>query len=117
MAFQVLDDILDIWGDPALTGKEAGIDIRQRKKSLPVLYGLARSPALQNLYTSGNPFGEDDIRQIIELLDQVGARDYAAGLARWYSDETLLHLEAATPRGQAGAALHELTHQLLNRDH
>ena len=40
-AFQLRDDVLGIWGDEAVTGKSAASDILSKKKSLPVLYGLA----------------------------------------------------------------------------
>ena len=33
LAFQAVDDLLGIWGDPGQTGKPAGSDLRQRKKS------------------------------------------------------------------------------------
>lgn len=41
LAFQAVDDLLGIWGDPATTGKPAGNDLRQRKKSMPVVAALA----------------------------------------------------------------------------
>ncbi len=41
VAFQAVDDLLGIWGDPARTGKPAGNDIRQRKKSMPIVAALA----------------------------------------------------------------------------
>jgi geranylgeranyl diphosphate synthase, type I len=41
LAFQAVDDLLGIWGDPATTGKPAGNDLRQRKKSMPVVSALA----------------------------------------------------------------------------
>lgn len=116
MAFQVRDDILDIWGDPSLTGKEAAIDIRQRKKSLPVLYGLERSAALRDLYASPAPFDDAQVQQAVSLLGEAGARDYAESLAERYSDETLEHLDAAQPQGEAGQALYALVDRLLHRD-
>ena len=116
MAFQVMDDILDIWGDPSVTGKEAAIDIRQRKKSLPVLHALAHSPELQELYSMAEPFDEATVSRVIRLLDQTGAREYAEETARRYSEETLACLEAVGPEGEAGQALFELTDRLLHRD-
>ncbi|MGH9121044.1 MAG: polyprenyl synthetase family protein, partial [Acidimicrobiales bacterium] len=40
LAFQAVDDLLGIWGDPDRTGKPAGSDLRQRKKTLPVVSAL-----------------------------------------------------------------------------
>lgn len=117
LAFQVIDDILDIWGDPALTGKESAVDIRQRKKTLPVLYGLARSEELRHLYASPQPFTDGQVDQAVALLDEAGARTYAENLARRYTDETLESLTAASPAGPAAEALHQLVYQLLKRDH
>jgi geranylgeranyl diphosphate synthase type I len=41
VAFQAVDDLLGIWGDPGTTGKPAGNDIRMRKKSMPIVAALA----------------------------------------------------------------------------
>ncbi|WP_461030430.1 polyprenyl synthetase family protein, partial [Streptomyces sparsus] len=41
LAFQAVDDLLGIWGDPQATGKQTWSDLRQRKKSLPVVAALA----------------------------------------------------------------------------
>ena len=40
LAFQLVDDLLGIWGDSELTGKPVGSDLRARKKSLPIAYAL-----------------------------------------------------------------------------
>lgn len=116
LAFQVQDDILDIWGDPALTGKQAASDIYQRKKSLPVLYGLARSPELGQLYASPEPFDAPAVTKAKTLLEKAGALDYARGLVEDYSGAALAALEAASPSGEAGEALVGLVDVLLRRD-
>jgi geranylgeranyl diphosphate synthase type I len=54
LAFQAVDDLLGIWGDPARTGKPAGSDLRQRKKSMPVVAALA----------AGGPLA-DELRELI----------------------------------------------------
>jgi geranylgeranyl diphosphate synthase type I len=40
LAFQLVDDLLGIWGDPAVTGKPVLADLRERKKSLPVTWAV-----------------------------------------------------------------------------
>lgn len=46
LAFQITDDILDIEGDPAKTGKPVGSDTKNQKATFPAVYGLERSKAL-----------------------------------------------------------------------
>jgi geranylgeranyl diphosphate synthase type I len=41
LAFQAVDDLLGIWGEPGVTGKPAWSDLRQRKKSVPVAHALS----------------------------------------------------------------------------
>lgn len=122
LAFQVKDDILGIWGDEGRTGKSAATDIVTRKKTLPVVYGLSQSRQLQRLYQAGDGFDSGDggqqevVARVVQLLDQSGARDFAAARAAAYSQEALDHLTAAAPRGAAATALYELAQMLLNRD-
>lgn len=116
IAFQIEDDMLDIWGAPELTGKQAAVDIVQRKKSLPVLYGLERSENLRESYASPDAFSKKDVKNIIGELEAVGARDFAVEQAQKYSSLTIQHLEAADPDPEYGPALLELVQQLLRRD-
>src|SRR6202030_3550017 len=46
LAFQIVDDILDVEGDPASLGKTAGKDAAGAKPTYPALFGLERSRAL-----------------------------------------------------------------------
>lgn len=116
VAFQVMDDVLDIWGDPSVTGKATAYDIRQRKKSLPVLYGLACNAELRDLYAHSDAFDEATVLHAIALLDAVGARQYAEDIALLYSERTLAHLKAAAPQGDARRALFETVERLLHRE-
>jgi len=103
MSFQIEDDILGIWGDEALTGKPTASDIRQHKKSLPLVYtaGLLREAGqeatlarLRDIY-NGPAVSEDDIADVLAIFDAASARDYCADLAREYQVKALGHLDEA----------------------
>jgi geranylgeranyl diphosphate synthase type I len=115
LAFQVIDDILGIWGDEALTGKSAATDITTKKKTLPILYGLAHSTALAELYEQ--EVDEGFVATAVALLNQSGARDYARDKAAAYSQSALDHLAAAQTNGPAAVALRQLADKLLQRDY
>ncbi len=111
LAFQIQDDLLGIWGDPEVTGKPAGNDLRKRKKSLPVAYGLERSEDLRRRYAQA----EVDVAAVMAELERVGARDYAEQVAGQYYREALAALEATRHDNEARRALRELADSLLNR--
>ncbi|MEV0701934.1 polyprenyl synthetase family protein [Saccharopolyspora sp. NPDC050389] len=80
LAFQCTDDVLGIWGDPAVTGKPVFGDLREGKKTLPVIAALATdTPArarLAPLLTEGL---RDDagLRLAAELVEEAGGRKFA----------------------------------------
>lgn len=115
LAFQVLDDVLGIWGDEHLTGKSVATDIATRKKTLPVLYGLSRNSALRELYAGAGDDG-DFVRRAVALLDESGAQAYAAGEAEGYTAAAVANLAAAQPVEPAATALRQLTAMLLRRN-
>ncbi|MFI7244041.1 polyprenyl synthetase family protein [Streptomyces qinglanensis] len=80
-AFQLTDDVLGIWGDPAVTGKPVHSDLRARKKSLPVSHALQQGGThgvelATWLSAPGEP-GEEELRRAAELIDGAGGRDWA----------------------------------------
>jgi geranylgeranyl diphosphate synthase type I len=77
LAFQVQDDYLGIWGDPNITGKSNINDIVRKKKTLPVLFGLASEEAvsLRNAYAQPE-MDSLAVTRVIESLERCGARDY-----------------------------------------
>ena len=88
MAFQVQDDVLGTWGDPAVTGKPVADDIRSRKKSFPVVYALGALGArgagrLRDLYAQAT-LSEADVDEALAALDEAGAREASrAAATRW----------------------------------
>lgn len=79
LAFQLIDDLIGIWGDPARTGKPAGADLASHKKSLPVVAALTSgTPAaaeLAELYRG--PMSPAAVRLAAEAVDRAGGRDWA----------------------------------------
>ena len=91
LAFQLEDDLLGIWGDPAVTGKPALADLRARKKSLPVAAALATGgPAARLRDWLATPAPPPDrtvddlaeLREIAGLVEEAGGRAWAAAEAR-----------------------------------
>ncbi len=111
LAFQAHDDVLGIWGDETTVGKSTVSDILTRKKTMPVVYGLARSSALRDLYACP----QLDVQQAVDLLEAAGARDYAVAAVDRYSEAAMAHLEKADPAEPAGDALRKLTTRLVKR--
>ncbi|GAA3081416.1 (2E,6E)-farnesyl diphosphate synthase [Pseudonocardia yunnanensis] len=84
-AFQLVDDLLGIWGDPTVTGKPVLSDLRSRKKSLPVTYAVHHGGAAGvelACWLAGSSDDEKDLRRAAALVETGGGRDWAAAEAR-----------------------------------
>lgn len=115
LAFQIQDDILGIWGDPAVTGKPVGSDLIRRKKTLPILYGLAHSEALRALLDSAT-LTPADVEGATRELEAVGSRKICQDRAEEHTRQALAALDAAALRGDAALALRQLALSLLGRE-
>jgi geranylgeranyl diphosphate synthase type I len=118
MGFQILDDILGIWGDAETTGKPAN-DLRRCKKTLPSLYALSRADEadrapLRHLFSSVEP-AESDAAAALAALDRTGARRHCEQMVARYSATARGQL-AVLPESDARAALEALVDQLETRD-
>jgi len=76
VAFQAVDDLLGIWGRPEVTGKPVASDLRQRKKTFPIVAAL-RSPhpaaaRLRALLADGPTEGE--LEEAARLVEEAGGR-------------------------------------------
>jgi geranylgeranyl diphosphate synthase, type I len=114
LAFQVYDDYLGIWGEPALTGKSTASDLVSGKKSLPVLYGLGKQGTFAERWHQG-PIPPEAVGTLAAQLAIEGALEYVQSIASEYTGKAISSLDQANPLGEAGNALRELTNQLLNR--
>ena len=100
LAFQVVDDLLGIWGRPEVTGKPAWSDLRQRKKTVPVVLALSGGGAaaghLAGLLAGERPWTEEELELAARLVDEAGGRALAAAEAERQLNLALRHLDAAS---------------------
>ena len=99
MAFQVRDDVLGVWGDVAETGKPVGADLREGKKSYPVVVALERSTAEQRADLRAALAGAasgGDVARACALLEGLGAREEGERAARSHAESAIASLDAVT---------------------
>ncbi len=120
MAFQVQDDLLDIWGEPALTGKPQAADLVQRKLSLPVIHALEHAaPAdratFEQIYRQST-VEADDLPILLAILARTASEQAVAALADRYHREAEQALAMIKPvNEEAFQQLKQFTATLLRR--
>ena len=119
MAFQLVDDVLGIWGDPAVTGKPVLSDLRSKKKSLPVTYVLGRAdePAreLARWLTEPGPPSESELPRIAELIEDADGRAWAIAEAEREVESAVNAVHSVALIEPARAELIALTSFLTSR--
>jgi geranylgeranyl diphosphate synthase type I len=116
LAFQMIDDILGIWGDAEATGKPTATDIRDRKMTLPVIHALrdgAQGSKLAELYGRENQI--NDVNLIVEILDHTQARSHVEHIAKEQQAAALAALDAACPQPPAAQCLRDLAMSVITR--
>ncbi len=115
-AFQIVDDLLDVTGDPAEVGKSLGRDLANGTLTLPIIHCLAKAqPAVAaELRDAVRGAASPSRSQLRAWLDQTGSVEYALTAARRFVFEALGHLEAVPP-SDARQSLTALTEFILQR--
>jgi geranylgeranyl diphosphate synthase type I len=117
LAFQVVDDILGIWGDPAVTGKSAASDILSKKKSLPAILGMHHAQfgkrlreiyALPQLQTA-------HVAEVLELLDAAQVRQQVERQADTLTANALAALHSTQIKNRAMDQLRGIAETMTRR--
>ncbi len=119
IAFQIADDILGIVGDPKVTGKPVGNDIRNGKKTILVLSALERMDSGSRekfLRVFGNPGSSDDeVMEAIDIIVSTGAiEDSREFMKRLYNDS--INALRNLPESEARSYLMEMARFIIYRD-
>lgn len=101
MAFQIRDDVLDYIGRKSITGKPKGLDLSEKKLTLPLIHSLSKAPqreAKQILRIVKNGARSKSFRTIVQFAQRYGGIEFATEKAGFYSKlarETLLDLDSS----------------------
>ncbi|MCL8015319.1 family 2 encapsulin nanocompartment cargo protein polyprenyl transferase [Streptomyces sp. AS02] len=120
LAFQLIDDVIGIWGDPSHTGKPAGADLAARKKSLPVVAALTSGgPAAAELAALYEvPYdGEDEegVARTALAVERAGGRDWAQAQAADRMARAMQELARAVPDPEEAGGLLSLAEFVTRR--
>ncbi len=118
-AFQLRDDILGVFGDPAETGKPAGDDLREGKRTVLIAIAVERStPAQASVIRRhlGDP-GLDarGVEALREIISATGALDYTENLIGELLDASLASLHTTELDQQAHEVLEGLAYAATRR--
>jgi geranylgeranyl diphosphate synthase type I len=118
LAFQFVDDLLGIWGDRSVTGKPVYSDLRNRKKSLPVVAalnsGTSAGASLALLYHRESPLSDEELVGAAELVELAGGRAWSQSRADSLFEEALGYLASVSSVVDELAGLARLA---VRRDH
>src|SRR3972149_4995217 len=121
VAFQIRDDMLGGWGAENRTGKLPAADIRNRKKSLPVVYALARADGataaeLRRIYLQPQ-LSDAEVSIVLGALESVRAQAYCRAAAEGRGGGGRGGVARADRKPDAAAELRQVADFLLERDY
>lgn len=125
LAFQLRDDLLGVFGDPAVTGKPAGDDLREGKRTLLVSLGLQQAERLGRDSAAARlraAIGQHDLDEpgvdaVRELLVELGAVDAVESRIAELRDQALATLRATPVAEPAASELARLAVVATRRNH
>ncbi len=121
IAFQLRDDILDVYGDTKKFGKKIGADIIANKKTYLLLKALELADEqsrkkLNTLISANQADNEQKIAEVIKLFDELGIREKAETRSREYYNKGIQALNLVSVEDSGKKALRDLTLQLMERE-
>ncbi|MCC2548644.1 polyprenyl synthetase family protein [Hymenobacter sp. BT175] len=117
MAFQIKDDLFDFGTDEI--GKPVGIDIKEKKMTLPLIYALQQADWLTKrrmiFNVKNNDGRRDRVQAVIDFVKKSGGLDYAIQSMKSYRDEALRLLHTF-PESAARTSLEQLINYTIERE-
>ena len=114
MAFQIIDDILDLVGDPNTVGKTLGTDLMNRKPTLPIIHCLEQLEDDQKADLLQIVSDPKKLPDVIEILNSTKSIEHARQVARSHI-ESAAGFASSLGAGSAAKALLEIAQFVLKR--
>ena len=118
LAFQIRDDLLDYIGRKSITGKPTGLDLSEKKLTLPLIHALRQAPQREGKEILGlirNGGKNMKLRRVIEFVTAHGGLDYAGERAAHFARAAQIQLEPFPP-SPSKAALSAFADFVITRD-
>lgn len=121
LAFQLQDDLLDVYGDPKVFGKAIGGDITSNKKTYMLINAILRAnneqrEELIKWITTDNFDKEEKIKAVTKLYNKIGIRQLCEKKINDYFAEALTYLEKVNVPEEKKTALQRFTDQMMHRE-
>ena len=121
IAFQLKDDLLDVYADSALFGKKKGIDIQDNKKTYLYLKALedaneAQRKELLTLFSTEQLDFNDKLAKVVHIYEALSIQEKTAALMQEYVQEALLKLDKISIPSEKKEELKKMTLQLCERE-
>ena len=117
MAFQIVDDILDVQGNPGEIGKPVGNDLLQGTITLPAIMLMERYPhdnPIETFFRAGGNGGDDSLKKAVEMIQNSGIIEACYEVSREYCVRAIEAIDGF-PRNDAHLSLTELTRYVMER--
>ncbi len=116
IAYQLVDDLLGVFGTEAETGKTTVGDLREGKRTVLIAYASAADGWSDHSALLGDPaLGDEDAARLRGYLIDCGAKAFAEGLARYYANRAMTRLLEPHVPAALRAELHPVADDVLER--
>ena len=120
LAFQLQDDLLDVYGDPKVFGKAIGGDITSNKKTFMLINAFNRADAetraeLERWTTATEFDPAEKIAAVTEIYNRLGIDKLAEQRIKEYFEQSRQHLDELSVSDDRKAVLCEYTERMMNR--
>lgn len=121
LAFQLQDDLLDVYGDTKVFGKEIGGDIMCNKKTFMLInaFNRANDAQLKELqkWCSGEKFDrKEKVAAVTHLYDEIGIRQLCEAKIEYYFEESKKWLDKVSVPEERKAHLRAYINQMMKRE-